>query len=128
MLKSRSKSPTPTKNKREPKHWSQRVQECIVSAGPEGILNVVIKGGADSGQFPWIADIKHDKVNYHTGKLHEGDIVMDIQGQKVAGYTLRDSLTWLKQVSRNGAPVMFKTVKPSKLTFLLCSTFSYFAF
>jgi hypothetical protein len=114
MIKSRSaKSPTPTKAaKKEPKHWSQRVQECIVSFGPEGVLPVVIKGGADSGQFNWIADTKHDKVNYHSGKLHESDIVMEIQGQKVAGYTLRDTLTWMKQVSRNGAPVMFKTVKP----------------
>ena len=85
-----------------------------MSSGPEGLLSVVIKGGADNGQFCWIGDVQHDRVNYHTGKLHQDDIILEIQGQKVAGYTLRDTLTWLKQVSRNGAPVMFKTVKPGK--------------
>ena len=105
------KPPPPAKPKKEPRHWSQRILEAVVSAGPEGLLNLVIKGGADNGQFCWLADVRHDRINYHSGKLHQDDIILEIQGQKVAGYTLRDVLDWLKQVSRNGAPVMFKSVK-----------------
>ena len=112
------RSPSPVKNKpalRETRHWSERVEESIVSFGlPEGLLSLLIQGGADSGQFCYIGDVRSDKIQYHTGKLHPDDIVLEIQGQKVTGYTLNDTLNWLKQVSRNAAPVMFKTVRSSK--------------
>lgn len=114
VAKAERVSPNPQKPRKEPKHWSQRVSECIVSAGPEGNLSVTIKGGADSGQFNWLGEIRHDRIHYHSGKLHQDDIILEIQGQKVAGYTLRDLETWLGQVSKNAAPVMFKTVKSGK--------------
>ena len=109
-------SPNLPKPRKEPKHWSQRVSECIVSAGPEGNLNLTIRGGADNGQFCWLGEIRHDKVHYHSGKLHQDDIILEIQGQKVAGYTLRDLESWLGQVSKNAAPVMFKTVRSGKVS------------
>ena len=96
------------------RHWSQRIQETVVSFGSEGLFHLSIRGGADIGQFPWIHDIKHNKVQYHSGRLYADDIVLEIQGQKVAGYTLRDTIDWLNQISRNGTPVMFKTVKTGK--------------
>ena len=108
-------SPNLPKPRKEPKHWSQRVSECIVSAGPEGNLNLTIRGGADNGQFCWLGEIRHDKVHYHSGKLHQDDIILEIQGQKVAGYTLRDLESWLGQVCKNAAPVMFKTVRSGKV-------------
>ena len=111
MLKSRqAKTPSPTK-KKEVLHWSQRVNESIVSTGAEGVLNLVVKGGAENGQFCFIGDLKQDKINYHSGKLHQDGIILEIQGQKVAGFTLRDMLDWMKHVGKNSAPVMFKTVK-----------------
>lgn len=93
------------------KHWCQRIQETVVSALPEESLGVIISGGADNGQFCWISEIKQDQLTYHSGKLFTEEIILEIQGQKVAGYTLRDATIWLKQVSQNGAPVMIKTVK-----------------
>ena len=112
MLKSRqSKSPSPTKGKKEPEHWSQRVVETIVSAGSDGMLHLVVKGGAENGQFAFIGDIKQDKINYHSGKFHQDSVVLEVQGQKVAGFTLRDLLDWMKYVGKNNTPIMFKTVK-----------------
>ena len=114
MIKSKQPKPSPTKAKKEPKHWTQRVHESIISTGPEGILQLIIKGGADQGQFCWLGDLKQEKISYHSGKLHQDEIILEIQGQKMSGYTLRDCLTLLRQVSQNGAPVMIKTVKAGK--------------
>lgn len=113
MLKPKTPKTPPTKPKKDKdiKHWSQRVNETIVSAGPDGLLNLVIKGGADNGQFCYIGEVKNDRINYHSGKLHADEIILEVQGQKVAGYTQRDLQAWVKQVSHNSAPVMFKTVK-----------------
>ena len=113
MLKVKQ-SPSPQKDKKEARHWSQKVHESIVSSGPEGLLNLVVKGGAENGQFCWIGEVKQDKINYHSGKLCQDDVILEIQGQKVAGFTLRDLLDWLKHVSKNSSPVMFKTVKTSE--------------
>ena len=39
------------------------------------------------------------------------------QGQKVAGYTQLDVSQWIAQVSKNGTPIMIKTVKQGKWHF-----------
>lgn len=114
VVKQGRASPSPSKPKKEPKHWSQRVSECIVSAGPDSHLNLSVKGGADDGQFCWLGDIHQDRVHYHSGKLHQDDIILEVQGQKVAGYTLWDIERWIQQVSKNAAPVMFKSVRSGK--------------
>ena len=121
MLRTGRRSPSPHKQmkKQEPRHWSQKVHESIVSAGPEGLLNLVVKGGAENGQYCWIGEVKQDKINYHSGKLQQDDVVLEIQGQKVAGFTLRDLLDWLKHVSKNSSPVMFKTVKAGKVAHIV---------
>ena len=88
-------------------------------------MNLVLKGGAENGQFCWIGDIKQDKINYHSGKLQQDDIVLEIQGQKVSGFTLNDLLDWLKHVGKNGSPVMFKTIKAGKIITSLLFLVSY---
>jgi hypothetical protein len=98
------------------KHWSHRLHETIVSGGPEGLLNIVVHGGGENGQFCYTGEIRQDKINYHNGKLHHDEIIIEIQGQKVAGFTLRDILDWLKHVSKNSQPVMFKTIKAGTIT------------
>lgn len=105
----------PPKLRREQKHWSQRVNETVVSTSPEDGLGITLSGGADSGQFVWIETIKADQLTYHSGKLYIDDLILEIQGQKIAGYTLRDANIWLKQVSQNGAPVMIKSIKIGKI-------------
>ena len=95
-------------------HWSHRVQESVVSGGTDGINDLVINGGAENGQFCWLGSTHDVQLQYHSGQLIEGDILVEAQGQKLAGYTLHDSLAWITQVSKNGAPVMMKTLKPGK--------------
>ncbi|XP_060571370.1 membrane-associated guanylate kinase, WW and PDZ domain-containing protein 1-like [Ruditapes philippinarum] len=99
----------------DPNHWSLHVQETLVSALPDEALHVTLLGGADNGYFLYLDDVEHDKITYHSGRLEAGNIVLEIQGQRIAGYTLRDALIWLKQVSQNGAPVMIKSVRPGQL-------------
>ncbi|XP_041347543.1 membrane-associated guanylate kinase, WW and PDZ domain-containing protein 1-like isoform X3 [Gigantopelta aegis] len=97
-------------------HWSKQIHETIASAQhEESLTTVTLKGGADSGLFCYLGDINHEKIAYHGEKLHKDDIVVEVQGQKVSGYTLRDASLWLKQVSQNGAPVMIKTVRSGLL-------------
>ncbi|WAR27165.1 MAGI2-like protein [Mya arenaria] len=99
----------------DPNHWSYRVNETLVSALPDESLHVTLLGGADNGYFIYLDEIDHDKITYHSGKLEPGNIILEVQGQRIAGYTLRDAMIWLKQVSQNGAPVMIKSVKPGQL-------------
>lgn len=96
----------------DPNHWSFRISEALVSALPDESLHVTLLGGADNGYFIYLDEIDHDKITYHSGKLEAGFIVLEVQGQRLAGYTLRDAMVWLKQVSQNGSPVMIKSVKP----------------
>lgn len=119
----RSNKPPPPKSpgplgrlKDGPKHWSQRVHETLVSGGPDGICNLPIRGGAENGKFCFLGDVKHERLNYHTSeKLHADEIILEVQGQKVGGFTLWDLQDWLKHVSKNGVPVMFKTVKTGEI-------------
>lgn len=103
----------PPPNKNDVKHWSTKLQETVVSIPPETGNNnsIIIKGGADTGHFCYLGEVRHDQVTYHSGKLRPDDLILEIQGQKVSGYTLRDVNIWLKQVSQNGAPVLMKTLR-----------------
>ncbi|XP_064633877.1 membrane-associated guanylate kinase, WW and PDZ domain-containing protein 2-like isoform X4 [Lineus longissimus] len=108
--------PTKSPQKKDARHWNNRIKESIVAANIEnGSLNIEVKGGSDSGMFSFIGELRQDKVNYHSGKLHTDDVVIEIHGQKVAGFTLRDTEAWLGHVSQNGSPVMIKTVKQGLL-------------
>ncbi|GAB1597467.1 membrane-associated guanylate kinase, WW and PDZ domain-containing protein 1 isoform X1 [Argonauta hians] len=118
--------PPPVNNKLPPpikkdaKHWSTRLQETVVSipsdSGGGQASSIAIKGGADTGFFCYVGDVRHEEVKYHSGgKLHSDDLILEIQGQKVSGYTLRDVNIWLKQVSQNGAPVLIKTLRSGML-------------
>lgn len=93
------------------KHWSSRLHESVISRNQEGLFNVVIDGGADWGQFPCIGEIKQDKVNYRSGKVHSDEILMEVNGKAVAGLTQQDVCTLIKQ---SGDPLSLKTVKAGK--------------
>lgn len=90
-------------------HWTKQIHETVASAYHDD-LPISIEGGAENGQFCFLGLIRVDRINYHGGKLTTGDIILEVQGQKISGYTQRDASLWLKQVSQNGAPVMIKTV------------------
>ena len=111
MINNRLPSPrgTPSPEKRPETHWTKQVRETIASAASDD-LPISIEGGADNGRFCVLGAIKADQIHYHGGKLTSGDIILEVQGQKISGYTQRDATLWFKQVSQNGAPIMVKTV------------------
>lgn len=96
-------------------HWQKSVNDIVLTALPDGSLNFSISGGSDSGEFAYISDITQNKVNYVSGVLNDGDILLEIQGQKVAGYTRRDTVAWLNHCCRNGSPVTLKTIPAGEL-------------
>ncbi|KAG8233310.1 hypothetical protein J437_LFUL013780 [Ladona fulva] len=121
MLKSGQKRPTtPNKSKSDisshdaAAHWRQGVRETVITTGHDGSLNLSIRGGSDNGEFAYVCDIFQNKVKYVSGKLQEEDVLLEIQGQKVAGYTQRDVVAWLNHCCRNGNPVVLKTVAAGK--------------
>lgn len=95
-------------------HWQLSVSDVNLTALQDGSLNFSISGGSDSGKFAYVTDINQDKLNYIKGVLCDQDILLEIQGQKVAGYTRRDTVAWLNHCCRNGAPVTLKTISSGK--------------
>lgn len=118
MLKTGQKRPnTPNTSKTEAgatqiadDHWQNSVQVTTITALDDGTLNFSISGGSDSGEFAYISEISQGKVNCVSGVLNENEILIEIQGQKVAGYTRRDTVAWLNHCCRSGNPVTLKTI------------------
>ncbi|KAJ9598627.1 hypothetical protein L9F63_010697 [Diploptera punctata] len=113
MLKSGQKRPsTPNKTKSgvvgspdAADHWRQGVREIVITARPDGSLNFSVQGGSDNGEFAELCKwkIKRERI-----------FLLEIQGQKVAGYTQRDVVAWLNHCCRNGNPVVLKTIDAGK--------------
>lgn len=98
------------------KHWSTRVKEATVAAHvQDNFLSLPVKGGADSGTFCFLGEINNKKIVYWSGKLHADYIVIEVQGYKVSGYTLRDVKELIETLSRNSEPILLKMVKPGML-------------
>lgn len=91
------------------KHWSDTVQEILLSVGVDGPLGVTVLGGAENGQFCWIDSVDTSNVVFYSGKLCRDEIILEIQGQKVAGFTLYDLQDWLVLATSNNNPVLVKT-------------------
>ncbi|XP_072181833.1 membrane-associated guanylate kinase, WW and PDZ domain-containing protein 1-like [Diadema setosum] len=97
------------KGSKPPKHWSQNINECVISRASDGALHFAVSGGAENGQFPYVLDIRTDKIVLEKGKLHADEIILELNGHKLSGYTLWD----LKSVINNPLtePLHLKTVK-----------------
>jgi len=94
------------------KHWSDRVHESIVSRNQNGNLNLTIDGGSQNSQFPYFCGVKQDKVIYHSGKIYDGEVLLEVNDESVAGLTMND-LNHLIEKSKD--PVRFKTVKEGSI-------------
>ena len=98
---------------REAHHWSHSLSDVVILAHTDGSLGLTIKGGADFGEFPYLGELRQDKIRYqdsHGPLLRQGDVILEVQGQKVAGFTQRDVVLWLKHCSRNDNPVVLRCV------------------
>ncbi|XP_072026608.1 membrane-associated guanylate kinase, WW and PDZ domain-containing protein 2-like isoform X3 [Amphiura filiformis] len=78
------------KGSKPPKHWTQRAHECVITRDDNGSINIAVKGGAENGAFPFLSDIRQDRIQLRSGKLHVDEILLEVNGHKLAGYTLWD--------------------------------------
>lgn len=101
-------------------HWSGQVIEAVVSVGGEGGITVL--GGSDNGEFPYLGEISPG-VRYQQGgpSLAPGAVLLEVQGQRVAGYTQRDVVAWINHCTRNGNPCVIRTAPPGRSCFLVAS-------
>ncbi|XP_063952377.1 membrane-associated guanylate kinase, WW and PDZ domain-containing protein 2-like [Lytechinus pictus] len=97
------------KNPKPPKHWTQNIQECTLRRAPDGGTHFALGGGAEHGQFPHVLDIRTDKILLESGKLHIDDILLELNGYKLAGYTLWDLKSLINHVGSEA--LRFKTLK-----------------
>ncbi|GFR06679.1 membrane-associated guanylate kinase, WW and PDZ domain-containing protein 1 [Trichonephila clavata] len=116
MLRGSAKRPiTPNKLEAETSlllgHWSKAVFESFLTSTSDDTLDLTIEGGSDNGQFPFIGYVPATNRS-----VSKGDILLEIQGQKIAGYTQRDVVNLLKHYMRNGNSVPVKAVKSGYLT------------
>ena len=100
-------------------HWNDLVQETVLSATYPDQLYFSLSGGADEGQFPHVGDftVAHPEdigVNVRGHGLSVGDVILDIQGQKVSGFTGHDVQETLKQCLSNGKMVVVRAIPQGK--------------
>ena len=99
-------------------HWNDLVQETVLSAANPEQLYFELIGGADEGQFPHIGEMTaHPEdvaVSVRGSGLDIGDVILDIQGQKVSGFTGNDVQERLRQCLSNGRMVVVRAVPKGK--------------
>ena len=107
-------------------HWNEIVQETVLSATNPEKLYFNLTGGADDGQFPHIGEIHSNpedvEVSVRGHGLNIGDVLLEIQGQKVSGFTGQDVQEVLKQCLTNGKMVVVRAVPKGKPKFLVTFT------
>lgn len=109
-----SSVPNPVSFDSKTTHWSSNVHECTVCISPEGTLNLPVRGGSDKGEFAYFDDLIQHKITYLSGYLENGDVILEIQGQKVAGFTQRDVIAWLNHCCKSGNPVRIRVARGGK--------------
>ncbi|XP_005731267.1 membrane-associated guanylate kinase, WW and PDZ domain-containing protein 1b isoform X11 [Pundamilia nyererei] len=92
-------------------HWTSRLNEVSVSKDARGELNVPLRGGAENGEFAYIGPLNHNAVVYKSGKLGEGELLLEVENLSISGLPLYDIYTVLKNCK---GPARFKTVRQGK--------------
>ena len=133
MLKSSKRSVTPSRETTKKKvsmaeqiensvnnqlHWNDLVLETVLSAANPELLYFRLAGGADEGQFPHIGELtarpEELGVSVRGHGLSVGDVILDIQGQKVSGFTGQDVQERMRQWLSNGRMVVVRAVPKGK--------------
>ncbi|KAM4562129.1 membrane-associated guanylate kinase, WW and PDZ domain-containing protein 1-like isoform 4-T4 [Odontesthes bonariensis] len=89
-------------------HWITKLNESAIIRDAYGELNVDLRGGAEKGEFPYIGQIREDAVVYQSGKLCEGEILLEVGGLSVSGLPLYDIYNVINYCK---GPVRLKTVR-----------------
>ncbi|XP_068774724.1 membrane-associated guanylate kinase, WW and PDZ domain-containing protein 3 isoform X4 [Struthio camelus] len=109
-----------SKTLRKKRHWLSKVQECVVSwGGPAGPDPELLRGGAERGEFPYLAGRLAlggegaPGPALLSGKAPApGDVLLEVNGTPVSGLTHRDTLAVIRHFRE---PVRLKTVRPGKV-------------
>lgn len=94
------------------KHWSIKAHESLISRNSEGHFCLNVEGGAEHGLFPYIGEIRQERIHYQSGKLYHGELILEVNGKRVPGMIKKDVIALIK---RSADPVSLCTVKQSKL-------------
>ncbi len=73
------------------------MNEAVVIRGPNGSFNLCIEGGSEYGQFVVIGDVLTNKVRYKLGTVSPGELILEINGKHIAGYTQTDAISQIKE-------------------------------
>ncbi|KAM4613161.1 membrane-associated guanylate kinase, WW and PDZ domain-containing protein 1b isoform 3-T3 [Polymixia lowei] len=92
-------------------HWTSKVNECAVSKDARGDLNVPLLGGAQDGEFAFIGRVNEDVAVYKSGRLIEGELLLEVENLAISGLPLYDVQTVIKNCK---GPVRLKTVEQGK--------------
>lgn len=87
------------------------MNECSVSKDARGDLNVPLRGGAENGEFAYIGQLNENIVAYKSGKLNEGELLLEVENLSISGLPLYDIQTVIKNCR---GPVRLKTVRQGK--------------
>ncbi|XP_027551077.1 membrane-associated guanylate kinase, WW and PDZ domain-containing protein 3 isoform X1 [Neopelma chrysocephalum] len=109
-----------SKTLRKKRHWLSKVQECVVSwGGPAGPDPDLLRGGAERGEFPYLAgrlpaggEGAQGPVLLSGKAPAPGDVLLEVNGTPVSGLTHRDTLAVVRHFRE---PVRLKTVRPGKV-------------
>ena len=74
-------------------------------------------GGADEGKFPWVGRV-YDNAGEAGERVRPGDVLLEVQGQWVAGYTLADVTAWLRHCLKNRNPVVVRTAPKGRTGYI----------
>ncbi|XP_029005713.1 membrane-associated guanylate kinase, WW and PDZ domain-containing protein 1b isoform X4 [Betta splendens] len=89
-------------------HWTSRINECAVFKDARGDLNVPLRGGAENGEFAYIGQVNEDVVFYKSGKLSEGEVLLEVENLSISGLPLYDVQTVVRNCKGS---VRLKTVR-----------------
>ena len=95
-------------NQKSQRHWSKNVRD--VSLVHEG-LQLRIEGGAENGEFLYVAALPTEKTRYRKGRFRVEDILIELNDEPVVGLTLQDLMN---RINKAGKKVNFKVVQPGE--------------
>lgn len=98
-------------------HWTARVNECSVVKDASGDLNVPLRGGAEHGEFAHIGPLLGDAPLYNSGKVNDGELLLEVENLSVSGLPLYDVQTVIKNCR---GPVRLKTVRQGERELSAC--------
>ena len=100
-------------------HWNERVNEAVVVRGPNGSFNICIEGGSEYGQFVVIGDVLKERVCFARSSVSAGEIILEINGKHVAGYTQSDAISLIKESNKHLEVVTVYPGRPPLFQLLL---------